>query len=294
MSNYITQQIGIPKVSDQQALSGLGLLIGGLCTLSNNKQLRKMGLLTLSISTAGMITYSIKSAKKGILLNNNVIKYVKLGISPEESKYVELDSDNYINKNLMINGYNKLNVGENYKALLFLVQSDESFEIYRDKLFYYTDNLGRKYYKLFPTQNYRIGDIDDIWLKSGGTLNFKGNIQYKGTKMTYNEFVSYIKKMMPSIDNTPHYVGQLGVTLYNKNYKPDKYSQFSTNENYQIYINSNAPEVDQTCVFYHEICHAIFKIKGLKHSHTDNSIIFENEIKQREKEAELNYNLHLK
>jgi len=159
---------------------------------------------------------------------------------------------------------------------------------------YYLDKNGNKVKEFFPTRNYRIGDIDDMWITNNGNKDYTGTINYSGKLFTYNQFVSYIKQIIPDIDNTPHYIGKLGLTLYSKDYKSTEYEQFSTTGNTQIYLNENAPDVDIARVFYHEICHAVYKLKGLKHSHTDRSALLENEIAARENEAEKHYNQYFK
>jgi len=38
-SNYLTKKLELPQITDQQVISGLGLLVGAICAFSRNKQI---------------------------------------------------------------------------------------------------------------------------------------------------------------------------------------------------------------------------------------------------------------
>ena len=213
---------------------------------------------------------------------------IKWGITPEESMYLRLDNDGFIDADFMAQGLNKMeNIGENYKALMTLVNSQETIEVIVASQIETTLGI-----KTMGTTSYE------------STLNEMYEIEGRSLGLSKKEYQS----LHPEYSTTKEWGGWFGISLY-----PDEGKQgLTTNGNWQVVINSSPRLIDlkegskkMTSVFAHEAYgHALFKQQGLPHSHgtiksltstsPENNIRLEKQIHQRENEAEKNYNLHNK
>ena len=215
-----------------------------------------------------------------------VKKQEKLAI--KNSDYLGLDNDGFIDADFMAQGLNKMeNIGENYKALMTLVNSQETIEVIVASQIETTLGI-----KTMGTTSYE------------STLNEMYEIEGRSLGLSKKEYQS----LQPEYSTTKEWGAWFGISLY-----PDEGKQgLTTNGNWQVVINSSPRLIDlkegskkMTSVFAHEAYgHALFKLQGLPHSHgtkksltstsPENNIRLEKQIHQRENEAEKNYNLHNK
>jgi len=278
--------------------SSLFTLAGGIvCLFAKNKQLKNVGMAATILGATSFLA-SCNQQRRGVRINTKHLDILKLGLHPNENQFIRLNDEGYIDDILINQAKNKINIGINFNSLLELVNSSETIEIYINKKIEFRNRNNVTNYEYFPTQTKREHPLDAVWLSEGGSPDFKGK---SNANRTYQEMVQYYLKR-DGETNDPIYFGVMGVTLYPINYNSDKYVQFSTNNNIQIFINENAPVLDQVITLTHEAYgHALFKIRNLNHSHGTSRIIgvegcndlLEKQIYECRVEAEQNYEKYI-
>jgi len=274
--------------------SGLITLAGGIvCLFVKNKQIKNIGI-TASVLGASSFLASCSQQRHGVRIDKNNLDVLKLGLHPNESQYIRLTNDGYIDDVLINQAKQKINTGINFNSLLELVNSPETIEIYINKQILFLNKNRMNDTEFLPTKTQRERPLDAVWISEGGNPNFQGKSKMN---RTYQEMEQYYLAHHGET-NEPIYYGKMGVTLYPINYKSEQYTQFSRNNNIQIFINLNAPLLDQVITLTHETYgHALFKIRKLNHSHGTSRIIgvegcndlLEKQIYDCRVEAELNY-----
>ena len=193
-------------------------------------------------------SYSQKTQSGGILFKDTeALKLLKLGLSSEEAKYVNVESSGYLNVGLLKEGNQILNTGGNYKLLLEISQSPKTVEII---VAYEQEGINGLNQKVsgedIPFQFRELAnDARDMWIIYGGADNFTGTLQYGQTELNFDDFQKQMNlqdKYSPNggVGKTSAPYGTDPNTEFDKrlaeNIDP-KNKIFSTNENYQIYIN---------------------------------------------------------
>jgi len=207
--------------------------------------------------------------------------------TPQEAKYLRLDANGYIDKSNLRQGLTNLGtVGGNYSSLLRLAEDKQIIEVYTQNKF--ETSLGEK-------------DMGQPTFES--TLDVMYGIE--GGGKSKEEYAA----SHPNYSADKEWSGWFGVALF-----PDEAGgQGSTlSGNIQIYVNSNAQNADKkqgykkmTSTFAHEAYgHVLYKLLGLPHSHgskksltsdsPDNNKALENQIYNRENEADKNFDLQFK
>lgn len=216
-------------------------------------------------------------------MSKEALQIIAYGLSPDEAKYIRLDANGNIDKAYMQQGALDLNnVGYNFSALLTLVNDKQVIEVY--------------------IQNYILTDLGIDEMKQPN-YDSEMDVMYQinGNGMSREEF----EKNNPNYSSEKTWSGWFGVALY-----PDEDNGRgkTTNGKIQVVINSNTANIGKigirkmTSTFAHEACgHVLFKLLGLPHSHgsqkslssdsPENNKVLENQIYNRENEAEKNYDL---
>jgi len=276
--------------------SGLVSIAGGLiCLLSDNKQIKNVGTVATVLGATSFLA-SCTHQKRGVKIESKNLQILLSALNPNERKYIKLDNDNYIVDTLVNRAKKEIKIGLNFNSLIELINSSYVIEIYIATKIIFLNKNGTIDYEAFPTNTQRERPLDPIWIQEGGSPDFKGKSKKKRTYQEMEQFFLINFKE----NNEPTYQGKVGVTLYPITYKPNNYNQYSTNDNIQIFVNSNAPIIDQVTTLTHEAFgHALFHTKGIAHSHgTTREVgkpgcndLLENQIINCRKEAEYNYDL---
>jgi hypothetical protein len=220
--------------------------------------------------------------------NQAALAVIQKGLTPQEAAYVKLNDAGMIDRASMAAGATALGeVGGNYQALMTLVQAESITEVIVADGFQAIDAEGN-------TQNYDFGavsyesEMDVMWgiEKEGWEKAGKTRADYETANAGYS--------------NEKEWSGFFGVTLYGD--EAGGYGKTTTG-NTQVVLNSRAAEGKQTSTQAHEnYGHNLFKVLGKPHSHGEmksrtsddprNNKALENQIYDREREAETNYSKH--
>jgi RHS repeat-associated protein len=227
-------------------------------------------------------------------MSPEALEAMKMGLSPEEAKYVELNRKGFIKKSKLKKGVRKMDeVGGNYSAVLELVSDKIIVEVYTTKIIKSLNLDGTR----APNQEFqnvpRVNLREDAWKKFKKSYEGKSVPSYR--KWVKLEGFRYSDKTV--------YPGLLGQTVL-----PEGADQLSSstrksiNGNVQVYINPFIGEEQQAVTGAHEAYgHALFFIRKEDPSHRDlpgaigtdkSNDPLEIQIKAREKEAKKNYRKH--
>jgi RHS repeat-associated protein len=224
-------------------------------------------------------------------INEEAKQIIKLGLAPEEAKYVKFNRYGMIKLGSLERGKRKLGeVGENYDALLSLVKEKDiyevevgtSYEVHKiqgDKSTYKKEDMGKIIYS---------SEMEISW-------EFIYKVQYDSQGKTKNDYIK--EHSLFSTELKPD--GLRGISLYSDEFGDNGYSASGNN---RVVINAAQTQEDQVEILGHELYgHEYFKSKGKNHSHggwTPKDLGFNHELEhqifERKKESKGNYQKHKK
>ncbi|WPQ66308.1 hypothetical protein SIO70_15715 [Chitinophaga sancti] len=219
--------------------------------------------------------------------NKAALNIIVTGLTPKEAGFVRLNDKGFIDGAYLKQGMEKLGtVGGNYSSLIELVNDERIIDVIVSRTFETSRGI-----------------------KDMGIATYQSEFEQIYEIMGKGVTKEQVAKAYPSYSTEKEWSGWFGVTLY-----PDEGADVqgtSVNGHVQVVVN-DVTAVDEkkapkkmASTFAHEAYgHTLFKIRKLPHSHgsikslksdsPENNKMLEIQIKNRENEAERNYDLHQK
>jgi len=227
--------------------------------------------------------------RKVVAINEEAQEIIRLGLTPEEAKYLKFNRKGMVNKRVLRKGMRKLdNVGGNYECLLSLVKEKDVYEVEVGTAFEVHKVQG-------DPSSYKKYDLKEILYTSemDGNWEYIHKVRYEHEGKTKEDFMQDYPDF--STETRPN--GFLGIALYSD--YPGGHG-YSASGNHRVVINATSTIEDQVITLGHELYgHQFFKSQDKDHSHggwtpTDPNYNHELEshIKDREKESKENYQKH--
>lgn len=224
-------------------------------------------------------------------INEDAKQIIKLGLTPEEAKFVKFNRHGMIKLGALKRGMRKLGeVGGNYMALLSLVKEKDVYEVEVGTSFEVHKVQGDK-------STYKKHDMEEVAYSSEMEDNweFIYKVQYDAQGKTKDDYI----KDHPEFSTKLEPNGLRGISLYGD--EPGEYG-YSASGNHRVVINATQTQEDQVENLGHELYgHEYFKSKGKNHSHggwtpedPGYNHELEHQIKARQKESKSNYQKHKK